>query len=155
MAESIGKEHNKNGDQVLAGITPTVSLGSVDLHSVAQLYLGGPRDKFTTFLTVSKSNQTVIIPDMPEFKNQFPDFNNKTFSSIMDALVKGTQTAYLKNNRPFCSVVVPQKNEFFIGQFLQFKMMEIMYLGFLLHVDPFDQPNVELYKRETRTILGM
>lgn len=155
MAESIGKEHNKNGEQVLAGMTPTVSLGSIDLHSVAQLYLGGPRDKFTTFITVAKNNQIVTIPEAPELQAAFPGLQGRTFTSIMDALTKGTQAAYYKNNRPFCSVILPEKNERFLGQFLQFKMIEIMYLGFLLHVDPFDQPNVELYKNETRIILGM
>ena len=49
MAESLGKEFNKKGEKVNIGITPIVSIGSTDLHSMAQLYLGGPYDKFTTF----------------------------------------------------------------------------------------------------------
>ena len=147
LAESIGKEFDRDGNRVLVGITPTISLGSIDLHSVAQLYLGGPRDKFTTFVTVERSAHTVTVPQ------ESPLFGGKTFVTIMHALSEGTQSAYLKNERPFCSVILPEKNEWYIGQFLQFKMIETMYLGFLLHVDPFDQPNVELYKQEAHRLL--
>lgn len=148
MAESIGKEFDKQGKQVLMGITPTISLGSIDLHSVAQLYLGGPRDKCTTFVTVAKNTHNIVVPQ------QVPGLAGHAFSDIMHALSEGTKRAYLKNNRPFCSVVLPEKNEFYLGQFLQFKMIEIMYLGFLCNVDSFDQPNVELYKREAQRILN-
>ncbi len=151
--ESIGKEYNRAGKKVMEGITPTVSLGSIDLHSVAQLYLGGPRDKFTTFVTVAQSNHSVTVPTLPIFEKSFPGLAGRTFEEIMDALVKGTQTAYIKNDRPFCSVLLPKKDAYSIGQFLQFKMIEMIYLGHLLEVDPFDQPNVELYKKETRRIL--
>ena len=57
VAESLGKEYNTSNKQVLVGITPTVSIGSIDLHSVGQLYLGGPYDKFTTFIMVGKLNR--------------------------------------------------------------------------------------------------
>ena len=57
MAESLGKEFNKKGETVNTGITPVVSIGSTDLHSMAQLYLGGPYDKFTTFLS-----SKIVIP---------------------------------------------------------------------------------------------
>lgn len=148
MGESIGKELNTHGERVLAGITPTVSLGTIDLHSVAQLYLGGPRDKFTTFVTVENGHKKIVIPETAPYY-----LRNKTLSDLMHAFVEGTQIAYKKNDRPFCTVNLPEKNEFFIGQFLQFKMLEIMYLGYLLEVDPFDQPNVELYKKEVKNLV--
>ena len=147
MAESIGKEFDRQGKQVLMGITPTISLGSIDLHSVAQLYLGGPRDKSTTFVTVEENECMVKVPE------EAPGFSGHSFAEIMHALSEGTKEAYLKNSRPFCSVILPKKNEYSIGQFLQFKMMETIYLGFLCNVDPFDQPNVELYKREAQKLL--
>jgi glucose-6-phosphate isomerase len=52
------------------------------------------------------------------------------------------------------SVVLPEKSAYLVGQFMQIKMLEIMYLGYLLNVNPFDQPAVELYKKETRKILA-
>jgi glucose-6-phosphate isomerase len=51
-------------------------------------------------------------------------------------------------------VTLPEKSAFYLGQFLQCKMIEMMYIGALLEVNPFDQPQVELYKQETREILA-
>lgn len=72
----------------------------------------------------------------------------------MDAILEGVKIAFKKGKRPFTVIALPDKSEFSIGQLLQFKMMEMMYLGFLLDVNPFDQPNVEMYKSETRKILA-
>jgi glucose-6-phosphate isomerase len=71
----------------------------------------------------------------------------------MHAILEGVQAAYRKGNRPFVEIMLPDKTAFSIGQFMQFKMMEMMYLGALCEVNPFDQPNVEAYKHETRRIL--
>ena len=153
MGESIGKEYDREQNQVFNGITPTVSIGSVDLHSMAQLYLGGPYDKFTTFVRVEENNSDTRVPDFHEYSQLVNGIQGKQLSEIMDAILKGVQTAFTKGKRPFVEVVLPDKSAFSIGQFLQFKMMEMMYLGFLMGVNPFDQPNVEAYKVETRKIL--
>jgi len=63
MGESIGKEYDRQGKKVYTGITPTVSIGSVDLHSMAQLYLGGPFDKFTTFVKIENNHHQLSLPD--------------------------------------------------------------------------------------------
>jgi len=128
MAESLGKGG--------VGMTPTVSIGSTDLHSMVQLYLGGPIDKFTTFVTVAKTNIEVC-----------------DFAKIMNAMIKGTQIAYQKNDRPFCTITLENKSEYNLGQFMQFKMYEVVYLAYLLGVNPFNQPNVEDYKSETKKLL--
>jgi glucose-6-phosphate isomerase len=153
MGESLGKEHDKNGNQVFTGITPTTSVGSTDLHSVAQLYLGGPYDKFTTFVTVRNTNDIVSVPPIPEFAELVPNIQDKNLKEIMDAIEEGVKAAYRKNKRPFMEIVLPHKKEKSMGQLLQFMMMEMMYLGALLNVNPFDQPNVERYKTETRRVL--
>ena len=72
----------------------------------------------------------------------------------MDAIVQGTKQAYTKTDLPFCSVTLPEKNAYYVGQFLQLYMLEIIFLGRLLNINPFDQPQVELYKQETREILA-
>jgi glucose-6-phosphate isomerase len=151
MGESIGKEKDLHGNKVMAGITPTVSLGSIDLHSVAQLYLGGPHDKMTTFVTVQKTHTEITLPQKALL---LPHLSGKSFSEIMHAIVDGTKTAYLKNKRPFCSFELPQKNEFYVAQLMQIKMVEMMLLGHLMELNPFDQPNVELYKKETHALLA-
>ena len=146
VGESLGKDGK--------GMTPTVSMGSVDLHSVAQLYLGGPNDKVTTFIEVDKNKTNVAVPDIPMFDALVPNIQGKPLSSLMDAILNGTQKAYQNNRRPFVVIQLPEISAYTIGQLLQMKMIEIMYLGFLLEVNPFDQPHVELYKKETRKILS-
>lgn len=143
LGESIGKEHDRDGKLVRVGITPTVSMGSTDLHSVGQLYLGGPRDKVTTFITVAQNKTELMAPAI----------QGKSFHAIMDAILRGTQAAYKNNGIPFMICVLPDKNAASIGQLLQWQLCQMVYLGYLLNVNPFDQPNVELYKKETRKIL--
>lgn len=154
MGESIGKEFDRTGKQVYMGITPTVSIGSTDLHSVGQLYMGGPRDKITTFITVGANNNDLVVPAHPEYAGLCPSIQDKTYSQIMDAIIDGVQKAYGKQPLPFMSITLPEKSAFYIGQLLQLKMLEIIYLGFLLDINPFDQPQVESYKEETRQILA-
>jgi glucose-6-phosphate isomerase len=153
MAESLGKEFNKKGETVNIGITPVISIGSTDLHSMAQLYLGGPYDKFTTFLSVENSNSNINVPVLNEYSKLVFGIQGKSLEGIMGAIVEGTKAAFRKGKRPFMEVKLPCKSEYSIGQFLQFKMIETIYLGYLLGVNPFDQPNVESYKEETRKIL--
>lgn len=154
IAESIGKEFDNNGKRVFTGITPTVSIGSTDLHSMAQLYLGGPYDKHTTFVSVKKNKTELKTPAMEEYDNLVANIQTKKLSTIMDAIFHGVKTAFVKQKRPFTEITLEDKSEHSLGQFLQFKMIETMYIGFLMNVNPFDQPNVEQYKEETRRILS-
>jgi glucose-6-phosphate isomerase len=154
MGESIGKEYNRDKKQVEVGITPTVSVGSTDLHSVGQLYLGGPRDKYTTFLTVDQYASNVSVPNMPEFEQFVPHIQGKPFATVMDAILEGVKQAYKEGERPYSVLSLPELDELSLGQLLQFYMVEMIYLGYLLKVNPFDQPNVESYKKETRRILA-
>ncbi|HEB41507.1 MAG TPA: hypothetical protein ENI08_00615, partial [Candidatus Dependentiae bacterium] len=154
LGESIGKERDRQGNKVFVGITPTVSIGSTDLHSVGQLYLGGPYDKFTSFISVQKSKSNIVVPVLDEFEQLVAQIQGKRLSLIMDSVLEGVYAAYQKSKRPFISIVLPEKSAYYVGQLLQFKMIEIMYLGYLLDINPFDQPQVELYKKETRKILA-
>lgn len=152
MGESIGKEHDINGNVVFNGITPTVSIGSTDLHSMGQLYLGGPKDKITTFITAVHHENESIVPAT----QMFPLVENiagKTTSEIMHAIAEGTKAAYQQQKQPYMELVFEKINAYELGQFLQFKMIEMMYLGKLMQVNPFDQPHVELYKVVTKQIL--
>ena len=152
-AESVGKAYNKNNELINTGVLPTISIGSTDLHSVAQLYLAGPYNRFTTFIAVEKNKTDITIPDYQEFEALVPKIQNKWLSTIMGAILQGTKKAYLNDNRPFVSITLPEKSTYCLGQLMQIKMIEIMYLGFLLNVNPFDQPQVESYKKETKEIL--
>lgn len=153
FAESLGKEFNINDDRVFTGFTPTFSIGSTDLHSMAQLYLGGPFDKFTTFVHVENNKQKINLPKLKDYDQLVSGIQGKNMKTIMNAIYEGVKTAFVKGNRPFVEVVLPDKSEESIGQFLQFQMMQTMLLGNLLEVNTFDQPNVESYKKETRSLL--
>lgn len=152
MGESVGKEKALTGEVIHAGITPTVSLGSTDLHSVGQLYLGGPKDKLTTFVS-SAYSATVKIPAERLLPELVPMIDGKSAADIMQAILEGVKVAYRKADLPFMEVVLDGINEQSLGSFLQFKMLEMMYLGKLLNVNSFDQPNVEDYKVETKRLL--
>ena len=153
MGESIGKEKDLDGNIVHTGITPCVSIGSTDLHSVGQLYLGGPQDKITTFISTKRVAHTTHMPAERLFPNLVESLHDKSPEQIMRAILEGTKIAYLKNKLPFMEVILPDISEHSLGEFLQFKMIEMMYLGNLLRVNAFDQPNVESYKIATRRIL--
>lgn len=153
MGESVGKERSLDDQIVHAGITPTVSLGSTDLHSVGQLYLGGPKDKLTTFVASAKSEE-LKVPSDRVFSNLVPMITNKSASQIMHAILEGVKIAYRHAELPFMEITLDALDEHSLGSFLQFKMLEMMYLGVLLNVNSFDQPNVESYKIETKRLLS-
>lgn len=150
LGESIGKE-SRDGTRV--GITPTVSLGSVDLHSVGQLYLGGPRDKLTTFVSTTTSVRQKTILHARLFPRIIPELEGASAQGVMAAIFGGVRAAYKKQSLPYTSVLLPDISERSLGQYFQWKMTETMILGRLLGVNAFDQSHVELYKKETKKIL--
>lgn len=153
LGESIGKEYDRDGKVVHIGITPTVSIGSVDLHSVGQLYLGGPEDKLTTFISAEFGKRgPVVTPEV--FMGLGEGIAGKKPADVAEAILKGVKIAYEKKGLPFMEVLLADITPVSLGAFMQFKMMEMMYLGQLFNVNPFDQPNVELYKIETKNILN-
>ncbi len=150
LAESIGKHEDRSGNVVCAGITPEISIGSTDLHSMAQLYLGGPHDKLTTFIKTTKSEEGVEVPKNRFFSDIVPEVSCKNTEDVMSAIYEGTMQAYQDASRPYMEVVFEDLSPYEIGAFMQFKMIEVMYLGVLFDVNPFDQPSVEQYKIETK-----
>ena len=145
LAESIGKEGK--------GILPIVSIGSNDLHSVAQLYLGGPANIFTTFVRVEDGTAGIKVPTTPMFSGLVPGIAAKDFSEIGNAIYGGVLAAYKKRALPFVEIIFPEISAKTLGAYVQFKMIETMYLAHLLAVNVFDQPNIEEYKAQTRKIL--
>lgn len=145
MGESVGKDGK--------GISPTVTLGSIDHHSIVQLYLGGPRDKSTSFVYTAASEK-ISVPKNPIF-NLSNEFAGRTEDGIMTAIRRGTVEAYKKQGLPFLEVELTHICERELGWFMQWKMIEMMILGKLLGVNAFDQPHVELYKTETRKMLEL
>lgn len=145
MGEGIGKDGK--------GITPTVSIGSTDLHSVAQLYLGGPKDKFTSFIYSASSLSGKIVPENQIF-GTVPDISGKTVPEILKIMATSTMASYSGSDLPFVEIEIDPTVED-IASFMQFKMIEIMYLGNLMGINAFDQLHVELYKKEAKKLLNI
>ncbi len=155
LAESIGKQYNLAGREVNIGFTPTVSIGSTDLHSVGQLYLAGPAHTITTFVsTVRAKDLPLKSPKQQLFSDLVPGIKGVPVAHIMQAILDGTKASYRARKLPFMEIILPGLSAYALGEFLQMKMMETMYLANLFGVNAFDQPNVELYKSEMRKILG-
>lgn len=153
MGESVGKEHDLDGKEVNAGITPTVSIGSTDLHSMAQLYLAGPRDKTFRFVTLDRPSTDPGIPASKELESLLPHAGGRPASELMAAIWGGVQAAFRARYIPYTHITLPDAKESSIGQVMQAEMVEMMLLARLMNVNAFDQPAVEEYKSETRRLL--
>lgn len=144
IAESLGKEGQ--------GPTPTVSIGTNDLHSMVQLYLGGPKDKNTTFIFSEKNKNDELVPD--SFPKVIEGVSGKEVSELAKIVFEGVKKTYFESGLPYSEIVLDGISEFSIGEFMQFKMIEVLCLAKLMNVNPFGQPNVELYKNNVREALS-
>lgn len=148
-AESLGKRENIHGETIESGILPIVSLGTQDLHSMVQLYLGGPRQIITTFVR-AKPRAVVAIPKSDWGKSGCA---GRDLAAVREGLLNGVQLAYQHDKRPFMAITI-DKTAFDMGQFMICKMLEIILLGALFEINVFDQPEVEKYKQAARQFLG-
>ena len=131
---------------------PIVSIGSTDLHSMAQLYWGGPDTTFTNLVfsftgAVHTVSQRLALPGLVQH------ISGTSLEGIMQAIYGGVKAAYEKTARPYVEIDLEQADARELGYYLQFRMLEIIYLGRLLDVNAFDQPAVEMYKEVTRNLL--
>ena len=152
MGESIGKEKDLDGNIVHTGITPIVSIGSTDLHSMAQLYYGGPDDKFTNIIYSFKGDINLVPREM-KMPGLVEDIGGKSFEGITTAIVGGVKAAYELKQRPYIEIDMEGITPYELGYYLQFRMIEMMYLAKLMNVNAFNQPAVEGYKEATRKLL--
>lgn len=153
MAESLGKAKDRHEQTVHVGMTPTVDVGSRDLHSMFQLYMEGPDDKFTSFVRW-KQRSKLTVPAKPEFDALTSNIGGRGLAAINHAINEGVLHAFAEVKRPFSVIDIDEGSASDLGAFLQFKMIETMFLGCLLSINPFDQPGVELYKTEMKRIMA-
>jgi len=143
VAESLGKKKK--------GLLPIVSNMPKDNHSVMQLYLDGFKNNFYTFFYVDekkskKLNNKIILPSHKFLKN-------KSISKIIYSQKKASENIFLKKNIPFRSFEVKKRDEKTLGELFSFFILETILLGKALKLNPYDQPAVELIKKETKKIL--
>jgi glucose-6-phosphate isomerase len=143
VAESLGKEKK--------GLLPIISIMPKDNHSVMQLYLDGFKNNFFTFFyshenNTSKINNDLVLPEQKFLKN-------KDINQIMFAQKKATEVVFKKKNIPFRSFEIKKRDEKTLGELFCFFILETILIGKALKINPFDQPAVELIKKETKKIL--
>jgi len=143
VAESLGKKSK--------GILPIISTMPKDNHSLMQLYLDGTKNNFFTFFSaLDKKSETINNKFLQRTHNYL---KNKSFSKILYAQKSATEKVFFKKKLPFRSFEVKIRNEESLGELFCFFILETILLGRALKINPFDQPSVELIKKETKKIL--
>ena len=122
-----------------------------DNHSLMQLYLDGPKNNFYTFFYVHEKKSLKINSKEILFSHKY--LRNRSLNQIMLSQKLATEKVFLKKNLPFRSFEVLQKDEKTLGELFCFFILETILLGRALKVNPYDQPSVELIKKETKRIL--
>ena len=143
IAESLGKKSK--------GILPIVSSMPKDNHSLMQLYLDGPKKSFYTFFYVFEKNTAKINNN--QVLSTYNYLKNKNISKILYSQKSATEKIFRTKKIPFRSFELFQRDEKTIGELFCFFILETILLGRALGVNPYDQPSVELIKKETKKIL--
>ena len=143
IAESLGKKSK--------GILPVVSSMPKDNHSVMQLFLDGFKNNFFTLFYV-KENKSFKINNQ-KILSSHSYLKNKNLDQIIYAQKKATENVFKKQNIPFRSFEVRKRDEKTLGSLFTFFILETILLGKALNLNPYDQPAVELIKKETKKLL--
>ena len=143
LAESLGKKAK--------GILPVISSMPKDNHSLMQLYLDGPKKNFYTFFYVFNKKSPKINNSKILSSHRYLKF--KDLDKILYSQKIATEKIFLKKKIPFRSFEVFKRDEQTLGQLFCFFILETILLGKSLGVNPYDQPSVELIKKETKKIL--
>lgn len=150
FAESLGKTLDRTKQPVKKGMVPTIST-PVELHSVGQLYLSGYAGVYTDFVTFDDDTIDYKIPK----KGISKDYGRFSVQEVTTALYGGVVGAYQEKQLPYRTTIFDDNLAYSLGSFMSLRMREVMYIAELMNIQAFDQPNVELYKKKTKTILGL
>jgi len=148
LAESLGKR-KKDGSAV--GIVP-VLMSPRELHSTAQLFLSGFPAVLTSFIgaQIEKKDTNISTTEYGELLSLRGD---RSFGRIPEAIMQGVHRAYIQQHLPHVYVTIEAISLATLGTVMAEKMLEVMYAAHLLDINAFDQPHVELYKKETHALL--
>ena len=151
-AESLGKKKPGTGERV--GQTPVKSLGVTDQHSQVQLYTDGPFDKTITFIGVERFRKVVEIPHVFDDVPNVAFLSGHTLNELINAERVATEHAVTVSGHMNKTIMLPEVNEFTLGQLIMLFEMQTAFAGELLGIDAFDQPGVEEGKNATYALLG-
>ena len=146
FGESEGKDQR--------GIFPASVDLTTDLHSMGQFIQDGSRIMFETVIEIEKSREEIVMNEEPVDLDGLNYLAGKTVDFINKSAMNGTILAHTDGQVPNLLVKVPEVNEFYLGQLFYFFEFACGVSGYLLGVNPFNQPGVESYKKNMFALLG-
>jgi glucose-6-phosphate isomerase len=145
-AESLGKDGQ--------GLTPYPSVGTTDQHSQLQLWMQGPQDKVVVFIAVDDYGTDLIMPDVFHDIEGMSYLGGHGLQELIKIEQEASEIALTKNNRPSVTVRIPIIDAYHLGQLFQFFELATAITGYLIGINPFDQPGVEEGKNLTYGMMG-
>lgn len=152
-AESLGKNKDKDGNDVHIGPTPIKALGATDQHSQIQLYNEGPNDKIITFIRVEEFDNTLEIPNIFEYTG-IGYLGGKTINDLINAEADSTKVALSDYGRPTVTITLPKVDGYNVAQLLYMLEVQTAIAGELYNINTFNQPGVEQAKNYTYALMG-
>ena len=144
--ESEGKDHK--------GIYPSSVDFSTDLHSMGQWIQEGERTIFETVISVEKPNHKLEVPSDEANLDGLNFLAGKRVDEVNKMAELGTQLAHVDGGVPNMRLIVPELNEFYLGEIIYFFEIGCGISGYILGVNPFNQPGVEAYKKNMFALLN-
>jgi glucose-6-phosphate isomerase len=145
-----GESEGKEGK----GIFPAGVINTTDLHSMGQYIQEGKRQIFETVLSVEKPTKTLKIPSDESNLDKLNYIAGKNLHFVNQMAEKGTALAHLDGEVPNLRISIPEINEYYLGQLIYFYEFACALSGYILNINPFDQPGVEAYKKNMFALLG-
>ena len=145
-----GESEGKDGK----GIFPASVDFTTDLHSLGQYIQDGQRILFETILSVKNPGRILTVPRETDDADQLNYLAGKRLSEINLNAEIGTTLAHNDGNVPIMTITLPELNEYYVGQLIYFFEMACAISGYILDVNPFDQPGVEEYKKNMFSLLN-
>jgi glucose-6-phosphate isomerase len=145
-----GESEGKNN----TGIFPASLDYTTDLHSLGQWMQEGVRSVFETFVLLRDTAHTVSVPHFADDSDELNYLAGRSFEEINQRAYQGTLFAHLDGGVPCASLILDNRSEDTLGQVFYFFEKAIALSGYLLRVNPFDQPGVEAYKKNMFALLG-
>ncbi|MEK7084343.1 MAG: glucose-6-phosphate isomerase, partial [Patescibacteria group bacterium] len=146
----FGESEAKGGK----GIFPASLIFSTDLHSMGQLMQDGERNIFETFVMIDKPVHDVMIPSDKEDLDGFNYVAGKGIDYVNKKAYEATASAHFEGGVPNMTLTLCEADAFHLGHLYYFFEKAIGIYGYLLGVNPFDQPGVEAYKKKMFALLG-
>lgn len=136
------------------GIYPTSATFSTDLHSLGQFIQDGSKILFETVIQFEKPQKEFFLKDDPENNDGLNFLSGQNMSVVNRKAFEGTILAHTEGGTPNTVLEIPQLNEYELGYLIYFFEKACAISGYLMGVNPFDQPGVESYKKNMFALLG-